>query len=163
MFCVCVYVYIYVRNTTLDKFISIFVLHLLQWLKLTACFMVIATPWSSDLSNWSFFSVIAVFKSVISVTRVIVHTYIRSESAWHMSIDILLRETSLPLPFPTFPPGVNRPQPSVVDWQSTPLALITQTYCCQWLLLRASFPQMYNFPLSGVGWIPLQLICMKLK
>lgn len=108
---VCQYAYVYMRNMTLEKFISVLVLHFLQWLRLTTCFIFIDTPWSSDLSHWIFFSVITVFKSVISVTKVRVCTYIRSVSAWHMSMHILLRETSLSLPFPTFPPGIRDPNP----------------------------------------------------
>lgn len=88
---------------TLEKLISISSIHVLQWLTLTAWFIFIDTARPSALSNMHFSSVFAVLSVII------VHTYRRSGSAWNMSIDVLLIETSLPLPFPTFPPGMTDP------------------------------------------------------
>lgn len=66
-------------------------------------------------------------------------------------------------PLSHIPTRYKRSQPSVLGWQSTRLALLTQTYCHQWLLLKPSFLQTCKFALSSVGQIPLQFICMKLK
>lgn len=74
----------------------------LQWLRLISCFVVIDTPWASDLSKWSFIFVTTIFKSVIFKIKALVHTQTRSRSAWHTSIGIPLGKTSLVCPFPTF-------------------------------------------------------------
>lgn len=130
----------------------------------------INTLWSPRLSNESFFSVISVFKSVISVTKIIVRTYIRSCSAWHIRW-LSPQENSSPSILFHLPTKCNGACPPLLDWQSSqskeaiPLAPMTHSYTYQWLLPTASFTKIYSIPLSGVSQVPLwnllQLICKK--